>query len=61
MAYKGPATATLPVPALWLLPWLSVMTLKWILFFPAVTLLAFALSINLFGDWLRDTLNPKLK
>lgn len=33
----------------------------WILFFPAVTLLAFALSINLFGDWLRDTLNPKLK
>ena len=33
----------------------------WILFFPAITLLAFALSINLFGDWLRDTLNPKLK
>lgn len=33
----------------------------WILFFPAITLLALALSINLFGDWLRDTLNPKLK
>ena len=33
----------------------------WILFFPAMTLLALALSINLFGDWLRDTLNPKLK
>ncbi len=33
----------------------------WILLFPAVTLLALALSINLFGDWLRDVLNPKLK
>lgn len=33
----------------------------WILLFPAITLLALALSINLFGDWLRDTLNPKLK
>lgn len=33
----------------------------WILFFPAMTLLALALSINLFGDWLRDVLNPKLK
>ena len=33
----------------------------WILFFPAMTLLALALSINLFGDWLRDMLNPKLK
>jgi len=33
----------------------------WILLFPALTLLALALSINLFGDWLRDTLNPKLK
>lgn len=33
----------------------------WILLFPAVTLLALALSVNLFGDWLRDTLNPRLK
>ncbi|MHA6324368.1 ABC transporter permease [Roseivivax sp. CAU 1753] len=33
----------------------------WILFFPAVTLLALALSINLLGDWLRDALNPKLR
>ena len=32
----------------------------WILFFPAVTLLALALSVNLMGDWLRDTLDPKL-
>ncbi|WP_308916297.1 ABC transporter permease [Jannaschia sp. LMIT008] len=32
----------------------------WILFFPACTLLALALSVNLLGDWLRDALNPKL-
>ncbi|PSL20552.1 ABC transporter permease [Shimia abyssi] len=33
----------------------------WILFFPSVTLLALALSVNLLGDWLRDALNPKLR
>lgn len=33
----------------------------WILFFPAMTLLALALSVNLLGDWLRDALNPKLR
>lgn len=33
----------------------------WILLFPAVTLLALALSVNLLGDWLRDALNPRLK
>jgi len=33
----------------------------WILLFPAITLLLLALSVNLFGDWLRDTLNPRLK
>ncbi|KPP84369.1 MAG: peptide/nickel transport system permease protein [Rhodobacteraceae bacterium HLUCCO07] len=33
----------------------------WILIFPAVTLLALALSINLLGDWLRDALNPRLR
>ncbi len=33
----------------------------WILFFPAMTLLALALSVNLLGDWLRDALNPRLK
>ena len=33
----------------------------WILLFPALTLLALALSVNLFGDWLRDALNPRLK
>ena len=33
----------------------------WILLFPAITLLALALSVNLLGDWLRDILNPRLK
>jgi peptide/nickel transport system permease protein len=33
----------------------------WILLFPAITLLALALSVNLLGDWLRDALNPKLR
>ena len=33
----------------------------WILLFPAVTLLALALSVNLLGDWLRDALNPRLR
>ncbi len=33
----------------------------WILLFPALTLLALALSVNLVGDWLRDVLNPKLR
>ncbi|HHB82959.1 MAG TPA: ABC transporter permease [Devosia sp.] len=33
----------------------------WILLFPAITLLALALSVNLLGDWLRDVLNPKLR
>ena len=32
----------------------------WILLFPSATLLALALSVNMLGDWLRDTLNPKL-
>ncbi|MEO1291688.1 MAG: ABC transporter permease [Pseudomonadota bacterium] len=33
----------------------------WILFFPAMTLLTLALSVNLLGDWLRDALNPRLR
>lgn len=33
----------------------------WILMFPACTLLALALSVNMLGDWLRDALNPRLK
>ena len=32
----------------------------WITFFPAIFLVLLAFSINLLGDWMRDTLNPKL-
>lgn len=32
----------------------------WIIFFPAMTLLVLALSVNLLGDWLRDFYNPRL-
>lgn len=33
----------------------------WITFFPAFTLVVLVLSVNLIGDWLRDTFNPKLR
>ncbi|TNE40195.1 MAG: ABC transporter permease [Alphaproteobacteria bacterium] len=33
----------------------------WITFFPALTLVVLVLSVNLIGDWLRDTFNPKLR
>jgi len=33
----------------------------WITIFPGLTLAILALSVNLFGDWLRDALNPKLQ
>jgi peptide/nickel transport system permease protein len=33
----------------------------WITFFPGITLVIIALSVNLLGDWLRDALNPRLR
>jgi len=33
----------------------------WLVIFPGTMLLLIALSINLFGDWLRDALNPRLR
>jgi peptide/nickel transport system permease protein len=33
----------------------------WLVIFPGAMLLMIALSINLFGDWLRDALNPRLR
>jgi peptide/nickel transport system permease protein len=29
--------------------------------FPALALVVLVLSVNLIGDWLRDTFNPKLR
>lgn len=33
----------------------------WIVIFPGATLAILVLAVNLFGDWLRDALNPKLR
>lgn len=33
----------------------------WITLFPAVTLVALVLAVNITGDWLRDRFNPKLE
>ena len=33
----------------------------WIVFFPGARAGGLALAVNLFGDWLRDALNPKLR
>ncbi|HET6599939.1 MAG TPA: ABC transporter permease [Burkholderiaceae bacterium] len=33
----------------------------WLVIFPGAMLLLIALSLNLFGDWLRDALNPRLR
>lgn len=33
----------------------------WIAFFPAATLVVLVLAVNVLGDWLRDTLNPRLR
>ncbi len=33
----------------------------WISMFPGLALVLLVLSVNIFGDWLRDALNPRLK
>ncbi len=33
----------------------------WITLFPGAALVILVLSVNIFGDWLRDALNPKLR
>ena len=33
----------------------------WITIFPVVALVVLVLAVNLIGDWLRDTFNPKLR
>jgi len=36
-----------------------VVTAWWVAFFPGLAILLVTLSLNLFGDWLRDRLDPK--
>ena len=38
-----------------------VVTAWWVAFFPGLAILFTVLSMNLFGDWLRDKLDPKLR
>lgn len=33
----------------------------WLITFPGIAIIITALGVNLFGDWLRDTLDPELK
>jgi peptide/nickel transport system permease protein len=33
----------------------------WVSFFPGTAIMAIVLSLNLLGDWVRDTLDPKLR
>jgi peptide/nickel transport system permease protein len=33
----------------------------WVSFFPGVTIMLIVLSLNLLGDWVRDTFDPKLR
>jgi peptide/nickel transport system permease protein len=36
-----------------------ITTSYWITLFPGLAILSTVLSVNLFGDWLRDTLDPR--
>ena len=36
-------------------------TLWWMTIFPGIAVLLVVLSFNIFGDWLRDTLDPRLR
>jgi len=38
-----------------------IVTAWWVAFFPGVAIMLTVLSLNLFGDWLRDRLDPKLR
>ena len=38
-----------------------IVTAWWVAFFPGVAIMLTVLSCNLFGDWLRDRLDPKLR
>jgi peptide/nickel transport system permease protein len=39
----------------------EIVTAWWLSFFPGMAILLVVLSLNIFGDWLRDYLDPKLR
>jgi len=39
----------------------QILTAWWVSFFPGLAIFLVVLSLNLFGDWLRDHLDPKMK
>ena len=39
----------------------QILTAWWISFFPGLAILLVVLSLNVFGDWLRDFLDPKMR
>jgi peptide/nickel transport system permease protein len=38
-----------------------VISAWWVSFFPGLAILLTVLSMNLFGDWLRDKMDPSLR
>ena len=38
-----------------------IATKWWLSFFPGLAITLVVLAFNMFGDWLRDTLDPKLR
>ena len=38
-----------------------ILDVWWLALFPGVAITAVVLAFNFFGDWLRDTLDPKLR
>ena len=39
----------------------SLLRMWWISLFPGVVITVVVMAFNFFGDWLRDTLDPKLR
>jgi peptide/nickel transport system permease protein len=39
----------------------EILTVWWLSLFPGVAITIVVLAFNFFGDWLRDTLDPKLR
>ena len=51
----------LKIMEVWQFAWIHMATAWWIPTFPGLAILITVLGANLFGDWLRDKLDPKLR